>query len=106
MPDAVIDHGQVDVAVAGEVARGDRVRAARHRDRRRLWNVPSPLPSRMETSFEARVGDGQVGAAVAVEVAPPRSRMRRSPPARRRITGSGMCRRRCPAGWSRCRSPG
>ena len=33
------------------------------------WNVPSPLPSSTDTSLAAGVGDGQVGAAVAGEVA-------------------------------------
>ena len=34
-----------------------------------VWKVPSPLPSRTDTSFAVVVGDGEVGAAVAVEVA-------------------------------------
>ena len=33
-----------------------------------FWKVPSPLPSNTDTSLESVVGDGQVGAAVAVEV--------------------------------------
>ena len=49
--------GQVEVSVAGEVARHDRVRGrtdswdrASQRDRlARAWNVPSPLPRRMVT---------------------------------------------------------
>ena len=33
-----------------------------------FWKVPSPLPSRIDTSFVVVVGDGKVGAAVAGEV--------------------------------------
>ena len=48
---ALINHGQVDLAVAGEVARDDRIRAAPGGSAIvELWNVPSPLPRRMETS--------------------------------------------------------
>ena len=52
--------------------------------------MPSPLPRRIETSFEAGVGDGQVGAAVAVEVG--RHDRRRAAP-RRQGDGQGLLER-------------
>ena len=58
------------------------------------WNVPSPLPSSTDTSLESVVGDGQVGAAVAGEVARHDGVWSRTPP--RRSPGAGTCRRRCP----------
>ena len=53
--------------VAGEVARGDCVRAARHRDRGALERAVAVAQEDGDL-VEARIGDGQVGAAVVVEV--------------------------------------
>ncbi len=75
-------------AVAVEVPRHDGVRVRPHRVRVPAgWNVPSPLPSSTETSFEASVDDGEVGPAVAVEVP--------------RHDGVGVCTHRVlTAGWN------
>ncbi len=108
---AGVGDGQVDVAVAGEVARHDRVgRAARRQPNVGAgWNVPSPLPREIETlSVPARatatsrlwsplksptaIADGLVDAW--------------GRPVRRSERGPGTCRRRYPGGrrpGRRCR---
>ncbi len=69
-----IGHGQIDVAVA-EVARDDRRRRPRHRNRRQGVERAVAVSQKdldcavlVITVRNIRLGDGQVGAAVVVEV--------------------------------------
>ena len=64
-----------------------------------VWKVPSPLPSSTDTVLSLDVGDGQVGAAVAGEVARHDGVGVRPHGVGR--PGSGTCRRRCPAAPTR-----
>ena len=83
----MIGHGQVDAPVAGEVARDDRIRAARHRDRRQALERPVAVAQEDGDLVETRVGDGQVGAAVVVEVGRHDRRRRRSPCGKATVKG-------------------
>ena len=97
--ESVIGDGQVEHAVAREVARHDRRRVRPRWIKDGAWNVPSPLPRRIETPCSVAVAvstisDGHVEAAVAVEIAHHQAGRARLPPGT--TPRPGRSRRRCP----------
>ena len=66
---AGVGDGQVEPAIAVEIAGHHRIGQDSDHQGTGARNVPSPLPGRMETEFDALVGDDQVEHAIAAEVA-------------------------------------